>query len=53
MPFDRTQQTARQTHYTSVPDATGIPFQQRTAPEGGRVNSVDSRDYRDQADGAP
>lgn len=53
MPFDRTQQPSRQSHYTPMPDATGTPFTQRTTPDGARPNTVDSRDYRDQADGAP
>jgi hypothetical protein len=53
MPFDRTQQPSRQSHFTSMPDATGTPFTQRTTPDGARPNTADSRDYRDQADGAP
>jgi len=53
MPFDRQHQSARQTRFTPSADATGTPFTGRHSTDHSRTATVDPRDFREQADGAP
>lgn len=50
MSFDRYQHSTRQ--HQSTADATGTPFTTRHTPNAARPNT-ESKDYREQADGAP
>ena len=50
MAFDRFQHTSRQ--HQSSSDATGSAFTTRNTPHATRPNT-ESKDYREQADGAP
>ncbi len=53
MPFDRQHQTARQTRFAPMADATGTPFTGRPTSDQARPTTADPRDFREQADGAP
>ncbi len=52
-PYDRQHQTARQTRFTPMSDATGAPSGSRHNTDHGRPAASDARDFREQADGAP
>ena len=53
LPFDRQHQTARQPRFTPMADATGTPSGSRHLSDHSPPATSDSRDFREQADGAP